>query len=40
MTAVAALVIVTRERVSRLEATLLVLGYVAFLFALILGGGG
>lgn len=39
MTAVAALVIVTRRRVSRLEGILLLLGYVGFLFALIVGGG-
>jgi cation:H+ antiporter len=35
MTVLAAIVIATRRRVSRLEATLLLLGYVAFLFALI-----
>jgi len=37
MTVLAAIVIVTRKRVSRLEATLLLLGYVGFLFALIIG---
>jgi cation:H+ antiporter len=40
MTALAALVIRTRARVSRLEATVLLLGYVAFLSALALTAGG
>jgi cation:H+ antiporter len=40
MTAIAALVIRTRAQVSRLEATALLLGYVAFLSALALTGGG
>ena len=37
MTVLAAIVIATRKTVSRLEGTLLLLGYVAFLFALIIG---
>jgi cation:H+ antiporter len=36
MTILASIVILTRQRVSRLEATLLLLGYVAFLFTLII----
>ena len=40
MTAIAALVIRTRARVSRLEGTLLLLGYVAFLSSLALTAGG
>jgi cation:H+ antiporter len=40
MTALAGLVVATRKRVSRLEATLLLLGYVAFLIALIAAPGG
>lgn len=40
MTLLAALVIRTRAQVSRLEATILLLGYVGFLAALALTGGG
>lgn len=40
MTAVAAIVIASRARVSRLEATLLLLGYVGFLLALIATSAG
>jgi cation:H+ antiporter len=36
MTILASIVILTRQRVSRLEGTLLLLGYVAFLFTLII----
>ena len=39
MTALAAFVIATRARVSRLEATVLLLGYVSFLVALVLQPG-
>jgi cation:H+ antiporter len=39
MTGIAGVVIATRSRVSRLEATLLLLGYVAFLVALVAAAG-